>query len=84
MCDMSDTVDLPTDDLYNLLCYGLATDRTGIRLRFAFCDCCRKTITPRISTTSTVITRQCLTYFNFFFVYFDFKLLARYTQKDSG
>ena len=24
MCDMSDTVDLPTDDLYNLLSYGLA------------------------------------------------------------
>ena len=79
MCHMSDTVDLPTDNLYNLLRYGFATDRTGIRLRFALCDCCRKAVTARISTASTVVARQCLTYFDFFLVYFYFKFLARYT-----
>lgn len=81
MCHMSDTVDLPTDNLYDFLRYGFATDRTGIRLRFALRNRCRKTVTARISATSTVVAGQRLTHFDFFLVYFYFKFLACHARR---
>ncbi len=63
---------------------GFAAYRTSIYRCFTFGDCCCQTITARITTATTVISRKCFTDCNFLLIYFYSKFLAGNAEENTN
>ena len=71
---------LYTHDSSDLLANRSAADRAGIDRSFSFCDSLSKTITTRITTTTTVVARKLFTDSCLFFIHFNFEFCAEQTK----
>src|SRR5574344_1080529 len=58
-----------------------ATDRAAINRCVSLCNCFSQTRTARISASTAVITWKCLKYSLLFLIYFNFKYIAKNSQK---
>ena len=76
ICSLADTFScFLSHNTGNDLAYRFAAYRTTVHWRLSFCNGSCKTVTARISASTTIIPRKGLPDRNFFFIYFHSKLL---------